>query len=271
MHGSVVRRPTADGNGIRLVPARIQCDRRAVRAARQDHGRKPRYPQTFLDRAHGQRRVLALRHPGRRDVSQADAETTSADFDRRICRSRAQARSRQRRRLADLFLSARKLRQVVEQDPRLRKGRRKGPGQAPQRLAVAALRRQVRQAVESRMMEWLSKEWDFAAWSESTKDSAVMGTVDECVEQLKAHLAVGTQKLIFVPYKYENEQIEIIAREIIPRLKRCAAGVISPRRSSGFDMFAHTAAECRPRFRCDKPAQSGGPIQYRPRRSPTAR
>jgi alkanesulfonate monooxygenase len=47
-----------------------------------------------------------------------------------------------------------------------------------------------------------------------------MGTVDECVEQLKAHLAVGTQKLIFVPYKYQSEQIEIIAREIIPRLKR---------------------------------------------------
>jgi alkanesulfonate monooxygenase len=77
-----------------------------------------------------------------------------------------------------------------------------------------------RQAVEGPMMEWLTKEWDFAAWSESTKDSAIMGTVDECVEQLKAHLAVGTQKLIFVPYKYQSEQIEIIAREIIPRLKR---------------------------------------------------
>jgi alkanesulfonate monooxygenase len=76
-----------------------------------------------------------------------------------------------------------------------------------------------RAAVESEMMEWLGKEWDYAAWSESTKDSAVMGTVDECVEQLKAHLAVGVQKLIFVPYRYEMEQIEIIAREIIPRLK----------------------------------------------------
>jgi alkanesulfonate monooxygenase len=76
-----------------------------------------------------------------------------------------------------------------------------------------------RQAVESRMMEWLTKEWDFASWSESTKDSAIMGTVDECVERLKAHQAVGTQKIIFVPYKYETEQIELIAREIIPRLK----------------------------------------------------
>jgi alkanesulfonate monooxygenase len=76
-----------------------------------------------------------------------------------------------------------------------------------------------RAAVESEMMEWLGKEWDYASWSESTKDSAILGTVDECVEQLKAHLAVGTQKLIFVPYRYEMEQIETIAREIIPRLR----------------------------------------------------
>jgi alkanesulfonate monooxygenase len=76
-----------------------------------------------------------------------------------------------------------------------------------------------RAAVESEMMEWLGKEWDYASWSESTKDSAILGTVDQCVEQLKAHLAVGTQKLIFVPYRYEMEQIETIAREIIPRLR----------------------------------------------------
>jgi probable F420-dependent oxidoreductase len=73
--------------------------------------------------------------------------------------------------------------------------------------------------VESGMMEWLGKEWDYASWSDSTKDSAILGTVDECVEQLKAHLAAGVQKIIFVPYKYEIEQIETIAREIIPRLK----------------------------------------------------
>lgn len=76
-----------------------------------------------------------------------------------------------------------------------------------------------RAAVEGDMMEWLGKEWDYASWSESTKDSAILGTVDECVEQLRAHLAAGVQKLIFVPYKYEMHQIETIARQIIPRLK----------------------------------------------------
>jgi len=47
--------------------------------------------------------------------------------------------------------------------------------------------------------------------------------VDECVAQLEEHLAVGVQKLVFVPYKYEMSQIEIIANEIIPRLKASQA------------------------------------------------
>jgi alkanesulfonate monooxygenase len=46
-----------------------------------------------------------------------------------------------------------------------------------------------------------------------------MGTVDDCVEQLQAQIDVGVQKLIFVPYKYETEQVEAIANEIIPRLR----------------------------------------------------
>ncbi len=69
------------------------------------------------------------------------------------------------------------------------------------------------------MMDWLNKEWDFPAHSDCSRDSAIMGTVDECVEQLREHTAVGVQKIIFVPYKYQQDQIEIIAREIIPRLK----------------------------------------------------
>jgi probable F420-dependent oxidoreductase len=76
-----------------------------------------------------------------------------------------------------------------------------------------------RAAVEAPMLEWLGQEWDYAAWSESTKEAAIFGTVEECVEQLQAHLAVGVQKLIFIPYKYRSDQVEIIAREIIPRLR----------------------------------------------------
>ncbi len=75
-----------------------------------------------------------------------------------------------------------------------------------------------REKVEEPMRDWLQTEWDYAAWSESTMDSAIMGTADECVEQLQAHLATGIDRIIFVPYRYEPEQVEIIAKEIIPRL-----------------------------------------------------
>jgi probable F420-dependent oxidoreductase len=76
-----------------------------------------------------------------------------------------------------------------------------------------------REAVEAPMMEWLGQEWDYAAWSDSTKEAAIIGTVDECVAQLRAQLGVGVQKLIFIPYRYRMDQVEIIAREIIPRLR----------------------------------------------------
>ena len=81
-----------------------------------------------------------------------------------------------------------------------------------------------RAAVEGPMMEWLGQEWDYAAWSESTKDAAIIGTADECVAELRAQLAVGVQKLIFVPYRYQPDQVEIIAREIIPRLRETRSG-----------------------------------------------
>ncbi len=76
-----------------------------------------------------------------------------------------------------------------------------------------------RAAVEGPMMEWLGREWDYAAWSDSTKDAAIFGTVDECAAQLQAQLAAGVQKLILIPYRYRTDQVEIIAREIIPRLR----------------------------------------------------
>jgi alkanesulfonate monooxygenase len=56
-------------------------------------------------------------------------------------------------------------------------------------------------------------------------DSAIMGTPEECVEQLSSHIEAGLDRIIFVPYRYEKEQVEAIAQQIIPQLgKRAAAG-----------------------------------------------
>jgi alkanesulfonate monooxygenase len=75
-----------------------------------------------------------------------------------------------------------------------------------------------RAETEAAMRRWLETEWDVAAWSESTIEHAVHGTPDECVAQLAAHAATGVDRLILIPYRYEPEQVEIIAREIAPRL-----------------------------------------------------
>jgi alkanesulfonate monooxygenase len=70
------------------------------------------------------------------------------------------------------------------------------------------------------MRQWLQTEWDVAAWSESTIDHAIRGSVKECIEQLRAHVTSGVDRLILIPYRYQPEQVEIIAREILPALTR---------------------------------------------------
>ena len=77
-----------------------------------------------------------------------------------------------------------------------------------------------REDVKPKMMEWLSTEWDIASWSESTPESAIIGSVDDCVEQLRAHVATGVDRIVLVPHRYEREQIEIIARDILPKLRK---------------------------------------------------
>jgi probable F420-dependent oxidoreductase len=83
---------------------------------------------------------------------------------------------------------------------------------------LAILVGQSRAETEAPMRQWLQTEWDVAAWSESTIEHAIRGSVAECVEQLRAHVATGVDRLILIPYRYEPAQVEIIAREILPKL-----------------------------------------------------
>jgi len=68
------------------------------------------------------------------------------------------------------------------------------------------------------MRQWLSTEWDVAAWSESTIEHAIHGSARECVEQLRAHVATGVNRIILIPYRYQPEQVERIAKEVLPAL-----------------------------------------------------
>ncbi len=73
--------------------------------------------------------------------------------------------------------------------------------------------------------EFIERYFDVAPWSESTPESAIRGTPDQCIEQLAAHIEAGVEHIVFVPQNYRPEQLDIIAEEIIPRLPRRATGV----------------------------------------------
>ena len=68
------------------------------------------------------------------------------------------------------------------------------------------------------MRRWLSTEWDVASWSESTIEHAIHGSAQECVEQLRAHVATGVHRIILIPYRYQPDQVERIAKEVLPAL-----------------------------------------------------
>ena len=75
-----------------------------------------------------------------------------------------------------------------------------------------------REQTTADMRHWLSTEWDVAAWSESTIEHAIHGSPEQCIEQLKAHVATGVDRIILIPYRYLPEQVERIAKEVLPRL-----------------------------------------------------
>lgn len=78
---------------------------------------------------------------------------------------------------------------------------------------------------DRRVREFIGRYFDVAPWSESTPESAIRGTPEQCAEQLNAHLAVGVQHFVFVPCGYALEQLDLIAREVIPRVVAIRAPV----------------------------------------------
>ena len=76
-----------------------------------------------------------------------------------------------------------------------------------------------REEADEPMRHWLSTEWDIAKWSDSTIEHAIRGTAEQCAEQLQAHVDAGVHRIILIPYRYEPEQLEMIASDVIPKLR----------------------------------------------------
>lgn len=73
------------------------------------------------------------------------------------------------------------------------------------------------EAADARVRPFIGKYFDVAPWSESTPESAIRGTPEQCLEQIARHLEVGTRHIVFVPCGYEREQVDALAESILPR------------------------------------------------------
>jgi alkanesulfonate monooxygenase len=69
---------------------------------------------------------------------------------------------------------------------------------------------------DRRARQYIADYFDLPAWSESTAESAIRGTPEQCAEQIAQHAAVGVQHICLVPYGYEQEQVERFAAEVMP-------------------------------------------------------
>jgi probable F420-dependent oxidoreductase len=80
------------------------------------------------------------------------------------------------------------------------------------------------EAATRKAYEYVAEYFDVAEWSQSSRDSAIRGTPEQCAEQITAHIEAGAQHLVFCPYNYEQEQVERLAAEVLPLVAWSGAG-----------------------------------------------
>lgn len=67
--------------------------------------------------------------------------------------------------------------------------------------------------------DFVAEYFDCPEWSESTPESSIRGTPQECAEQLAEHIAAGARHICLVPHEYRPEQVRVIAEEVLPLLR----------------------------------------------------
>ena len=77
-----------------------------------------------------------------------------------------------------------------------------------------------RTSAEARVRKFASVYLDEIPWSKADHvKSAVAGSPDACVEKIKEYEKAGAKNLIITPCDFEEEQIDLIAKEILPHFR----------------------------------------------------
>jgi probable F420-dependent oxidoreductase len=80
------------------------------------------------------------------------------------------------------------------------------------------------EAADRRTRDYIAEYFDLPEWSESSAESSIRGTPEECAEQLAKQFEAGVQHICLCPVGYEQEQVERIAAEVLPLVADAYAG-----------------------------------------------
>lgn len=80
------------------------------------------------------------------------------------------------------------------------------------------------ETADRQVRQYIADYFDLPEWSESTAESAIRGTPEQCAEQVAAHVEAGVQHICLVPFNYEQEQVERFAAEVMPLLADAPVG-----------------------------------------------
>lgn len=79
------------------------------------------------------------------------------------------------------------------------------------------------EAADRDVRQYIADYFDLPAWSESSAESAIRGTPEQCAEQIHQQALAGVQHICLVPYGYEPEQVERFAAEVLPLVANIGA------------------------------------------------
>lgn len=79
------------------------------------------------------------------------------------------------------------------------------------------------ESADRRVRQFIDRYFDVAPWSESTPNSAIRGTPEQCIEQLAEHVSSGVDHLVLVPCDYDSDQVAAIAEHVMPWLRALPA------------------------------------------------
>ena len=152
---------------------------------------------------------------GRAHAAQAVPEAASADLFRRQCGGRAQAHRQDGRRLGRRphpGVGVQEARRRAAPDGGRRRPRSREVFDRQARLR--AVDNQKGRA-EERVMKWFG---DTYGDPEGAKKSVTYGTEQECVDKIAEFIEAGAQELILNPIFEQREQMDLLAKAIIPKL-----------------------------------------------------